>query len=62
MSKVITVMISSVIPVLSVLILYLVKSILARIGIMIGFTGLFAGTLAAVTSANRVEIFAATSA
>ncbi|KAK9548134.1 hypothetical protein V6Z79_008954 [Aspergillus fumigatus] len=61
-SRVPIVMISSMIPALTIMILYIVKSILARICIMIGFTGLFAATLAAVTSANRVEIFTATSA
>ncbi|KAH0551432.1 hypothetical protein GP486_007354 [Trichoglossum hirsutum] len=51
---------SSILPILAVLVLYFVKSTLKRIGVMIGFTTVFAAALATFTSARRVEIFAAT--
>ncbi|EXJ91862.1 hypothetical protein A1O3_00412 [Capronia epimyces CBS 606.96] len=51
---------SSIIPVLSIYALFVVKNPYARIGIAAGFTALFAGLLAAFSSARRIEIFAAT--
>ena len=51
---------SSTFPVLSILVLYLVKNTYGRIGIAAGFTAFFALFLASFTSARRVEIFAAT--
>lgn len=51
---------SSTFPVISILILYIVKSTFGRIGIAAGFTALFAIFLASFSSARRVEIFAAT--
>lgn len=51
---------SSMFPVLSILVLYVVKNTYARIGIAAGFTALFAVFLASFSSARRVEIFAAT--
>ncbi|TVY84391.1 hypothetical protein LSUE1_G001840 [Lachnellula suecica] len=49
-------------PITSIVILYLVSSMAARLGILVFFTALFALSLALVTGAKRVEIFAATSA
>ena len=51
---------SSTLPVLSILILYIVKNTYGRIGIAAGFTALFTFFLATFSSARRVEIFAAT--
>jgi hypothetical protein len=49
-------------PISSIVILYLVSSMAARLGIVVLFTALFALSLAVFTGAKRVEIFAATSA
>ncbi|CZR55486.1 uncharacterized protein PAC_05374 [Phialocephala subalpina] len=54
--------IASLIPISSIVLLYFVSSISARLGILTGFTALFSLCLVLVTSASRVEIFAATSA
>ena len=54
--------ISSVFPIVGVIILYFVKDLLARIGIIAGLTALFSLCLALVTDARRGEIFAATAA
>ncbi|KAA8643738.1 uncharacterized protein ATNIH1004_010512 [Aspergillus tanneri] len=51
---------SSILPLLAVLVLWYVKDTVHRILVMIGFTTLFAASLAIFTSARRIEIFAAT--
>lgn len=51
---------SSTFPVLSILVLYVVKNTYCRIGIAAGSTALFSIFLASFSSARRVEIFAAT--
>ena len=56
----ITTVLSSTFPVISILVLYLVKNTYGRIGIAAGFTAFFAFFLATFSSARRVEIFAAT--
>ncbi|KAL2011660.1 hypothetical protein VTN00DRAFT_4378 [Thermoascus crustaceus] len=53
---------SSLLPALTILILYLIKPMYARIALVIGFTALFSFAFAIFTSARRVEIFAATAA
>jgi len=53
---------SSLLPVLSIVVLYLVHSMPARLGIIAGFTAGFSFALSVITSANRVENFAATAA
>ncbi|KAI9375788.1 hypothetical protein BJX61DRAFT_539519 [Aspergillus egyptiacus] len=62
LSNTITAMLSSVFPTVAILILYLVDSMFARIGLIIGFTALFAFVLSMFTSTRRVEVFAATAA
>jgi hypothetical protein len=49
-------------PISSIIILYFISSMAARLAIVTLFTALFALSLALVTGAKRVEIFAATSA
>lgn len=53
---------SSLLPVVSIVVLYLVHSMPARLGIIAGFTAAFSFVLTAITSAKRVENFAATAA
>ncbi|MCJ1364618.1 hypothetical protein MMC16_003731 [Acarospora aff. strigata] len=50
------------IPISSIVVLYLVKNVLTRLGLVAGFTALFSFTLAIVTKARRIEVFAATAA
>ncbi|KAK2769441.1 hypothetical protein FQN52_005029 [Onygenales sp. PD_12] len=53
---------SSLLPALSILILYLIKNPFAKLGAMIGFTVAFAIVIAIVVKARRVETFAAATA
>jgi hypothetical protein len=55
-------MISSMLPISSIIILHWVTSTSARLGIVVGYTALFSIALALLTRARRVEIFAATAA
>ena len=59
-ANLITMVISAILPVISVIILYFVHSMIARLGIVAAFTAVFVLTLAVVTDACGVEIFAAT--
>ncbi|ETN46597.1 uncharacterized protein HMPREF1541_00783 [Cyphellophora europaea CBS 101466] len=61
-SSLLATVISSVFPVLGVIILFFVHDLLARIGIIAGLTAVFSFCLAIVTKARKVEIFAATAA
>ena len=54
--------ISSALPVLAIVVLYLINTTPGRIGAMVAFTVVFAFCLAAFTDARRLEIFASTSA
>lgn len=54
--------IASMIPLVSVVILYWVQNLGARLGIICAFTLLFSTGLAGVTRARRIEIFACTAA
>jgi hypothetical protein len=53
---------ASLLPVLSIVILYLVESMPERLAIVAVFTSAFSVALALVTTATRVENFAATAA
>jgi len=54
--------VASLLPISSIVVLYFVSSIVARLGILVAFTAIFSLCLTLVTQAKRVEIFAATSA
>lgn len=58
--SIITTVISSMLPITSIIILYFVDNIRTRLGIIAAFMATFSLTLALVTEAERVEIFAAT--
>ncbi|KAE9374805.1 hypothetical protein N431DRAFT_557033 [Stipitochalara longipes BDJ] len=60
--EIVSTVISSMLPISSIIILYYVSSQRARLGIILGFTALFSLALATFTKARRVEIFAGTSA
>ena len=54
--------ISSLIPIVAIIVLHVVSNMAARLGIVCGFTAIFSVSLASVTQARRIEIFAATAA
>ncbi|KAH8710008.1 hypothetical protein GQ44DRAFT_776845 [Phaeosphaeriaceae sp. PMI808] len=61
-SNVVAATISSILPTLVILVLYFVKRMIVRIGLVILFTALFSVSLAIFTAARKVEIFSATAA
>jgi hypothetical protein len=61
-ASVISTVLASLLPVVSIVVLYLVDSMPKRLGIVAGFTAAFSIALALFTRARRVDIFAATAA
>lgn len=59
---ILVIVLASLIPIASILILYFVANTLDRLAIAVAFTGMFAFCLAVTTRARRVEVFTATSA
>jgi hypothetical protein len=62
LSSLVATVLSSVLPIVGVIVLYFVENTLARIGIIAGMTALFSLCLALLTAASKSEIFAATAA
>ena len=60
--RVVAVVLSSILPVLSIVILYYVQSMDIHIGLIIIFSILFSAVVALVTDARNVEVMAATAA
>ena len=61
-TSIIATALSSLLPVVSIVVLYTVHSKAARLGIIAGFTLVFSLALSIFTTANRVENFATTAA
>ena len=61
-TKVVAVVLSSILPILSIVILYYVHSTNVHIGLIIVFSTLFSGVVALVSDARNVEVMAATAA
>ena len=61
-TNIIGTVLSSLLPIISIIVLYLVEETLTRLDIMVVFTTLFSATLTIFTAARRVEIFASTAA
>ncbi|KAH8648033.1 hypothetical protein BGZ60DRAFT_535165 [Tricladium varicosporioides] len=55
-------LVASLLPILSIVVLYFVGNNVARLGIAVAFTATFSVALMLLTQAKRIEIFAATSA
>lgn len=53
---------ASVLPAISIIALYFIHNMLARLVAIMAFSALFSFTLAIFTTAKRIEIFAATAA
>lgn len=60
MSSVLSTALSSLLPIVSIIVLYLVESVPKRLGIVAIFTAVFPLTLTIITTAKRPEISAAT--
>lgn len=61
-TRVFTILVSSLLPSASIFVLYFVDSLIDRLAIIMGFSVLFSISLAVLTSAQKIEIFAATAA
>ena len=61
-SSIISTILSSLLPVLSIIVLYQINSMALRLGLIAIFTVVFSLSLALVTSARSVDIFASTTA
>jgi len=60
--RILTIIFSSILPVLSIVVLYFIKSQGARLGTIVGFSGLCSLALAILTNAKNSEIIATTAA
>lgn len=61
-SNAVAVIFASLVPTVSVLVLYFIKNMLVRIGLLVLFTAVFAAALALFTNARKIEIFSAIAA
>ncbi|PVH87646.1 hypothetical protein DL98DRAFT_649265 [Cadophora sp. DSE1049] len=61
-SRIITVIISTIFPSMEVLVLYFIQKMVVRVGMVLLFSATFSLSLAIFTNARPVEIFAATAA
>ena len=62
LTSIIATALSSLLPIISIVVLYIVHDMAARLGIIAGFTVAFSMALSIITTANRVENFATTAA
>lgn len=61
-ASVIVISVAAMLPAISIFALYLINSMIIRLGVITAFSGLFSASLATFTSARKIEIFAATAA
>jgi hypothetical protein len=61
-ARVTTTVVASILPLCSVVVLYLVQSNATRLGIIVVLSALFSLALSLMTNSRKIEIFAATSA
>lgn len=61
-ARLMSTVLASVLPTLSIVILYFIRSLIGRLGALVGFSTLFAISVAVFTNARRVEVFSATAA
>jgi len=60
--SIISIVVASLFPLASIIVLFFVDSPSTRLGIIVGFAALFSLSLALLTNARKIEIFAATAA
>ncbi|KAH8803659.1 hypothetical protein F5884DRAFT_681882 [Xylogone sp. PMI_703] len=61
-TKIITMAVASLLPIISIVILYVVRNMTARLGIVASFTAFFSVCMGVATKASMEDIFAATAA
>jgi hypothetical protein len=61
-AKIVSVIVSTIFPATAVLVLYWIKSMAIRLGLVLLFSAVFSVSLAVFTNARPIEIFAATAA
>lgn len=61
-ANIISILLSSVLPVLSIAVLYVVHNMPARLGLVALFTAAFSLSVAMLTKARRIDVFTATAA
>ncbi|KAK5046660.1 hypothetical protein LTR84_007421 [Exophiala bonariae] len=61
-ANIISIVLSSVLPVLSIVVLYIVRNMPTRLGLVALFTAAFSLSVAVLTKARRVDVFTATAA
>ena len=61
-ASIIVISVAAMLPAISIFALYLVHSMVVRLGVITVFSGLFSASLAVFTRARKVEVFAATAA
>ena len=61
-SNAVGVVVASLVPTVSVFVLYFIKNKLVRIGLLVVFTAVFSAALALFTSARKIEVFSAIAA
>jgi hypothetical protein len=62
MAKIVSVIVSTLFPSIAVLVLYFIKSLVVRVGVVLVFSALFLTSLTIFINAKLIEIFAATAA
>lgn len=61
-ADVLAAVISSLLPTVMILVLYFVRSMLWRLGLLIIFTAIFSASITLFTNAKKVEVYSATAA
>lgn len=61
-ARAVATILASLLPAISIIVLYFIKSIAARLGTMAAFTAVFSMSVSAFTSASPAEVFATTAA
>ncbi|CZR56439.1 uncharacterized protein PAC_06327 [Phialocephala subalpina] len=62
LTKAVTTVLACMLPILSIVVLYLVQNMSKRLGIVTAFTAIFSTSLVVMTNAEMADIFAATAA
>jgi hypothetical protein len=62
LSKIVSLIVSTIFPSTAVLVLYFIKRLVVRVGVVLLFSAVFSTSLAVFTNAKPIEIFAATAA
>jgi hypothetical protein len=61
-SKIVSIIVSTIFPSTAVLVLYFIKRLVVRVGVVLLFSAVFSTSFAVFTNAKPIKIFAATTA